>query len=169
MKKGLREKIIIVNYRIGNYIYYKYKIPLVKQLLWFFYKIWYKVLIDVVMGTEITAETKIGKNFKLEHGGKGVVIHSDATIGDNVVIYHQVTIGGYGLAHFNNEYVSNNISKVGKAPVIENGVVIGTGAKILGPIIIGEGAKIGANAVVIRDVPAGATAVGVPAKIINKS
>ncbi|PGY12667.1 serine O-acetyltransferase [Bacillus sp. AFS031507] len=164
-KKGLRESTILLNYRFGNWVHYRCKILYIKQILWFLYKIWYKFLIDFIMGTEIPAETKMGKNVKLEHGGKGVVINPQSIIGSNVIIYHQVTIGGFGLAHFDEQYINEN-QKKGGAPIIGNSVIIGTGAKILGPVKIGDGARVGANAVVINDVPPDSTAVGVPAKII---
>jgi serine O-acetyltransferase len=76
----------------------------------------------------------------------GIVIHSGTRIGDNVVIGHQVTLGGRDLS--------------GAAPQVEDGVYIGAGAKILGGLRIGRGATVGANAVVTKDVPAGATVVG---------
>jgi len=83
-----------------------------------------------------------------------VVIGETSEIGDNVTIYHGVTLGGVGRV-------------CGKRhPTIGNNVLIGSGAKVLGPVVVGEDAKIGANAVVIEDVPCNATAVGVPARII---
>ena len=83
----------------------------------------------------------------------GVVIGETAEIGDNVTIYHGVTLGGTGKDN-------------GKRhPTVGNNVIIGCGAKILGPISIGDGAKIGANSVVLKDVPKGKTAVGIPAVI----
>ena len=87
----------------------------------------------------------------------GVVIGETAEIGDNVTLYHGVTLGGTG-------------KDSGKRhPTIEDDAIIGTGAKVLGPIVIGKGAKIGANAVVLQNVPSGATAVGVRAKNIVRS
>ena len=89
----------------------------------------------------------------LGYGGLGVVIHSDAVIGDNVHIDQGVTIGGNGT--------------VSGVPRIESNVYIGAGAKLLGPIKIGEGSVVGANAVVLRDIPPRSLVVGVPAKIIR--
>ena len=87
----------------------------------------------------------------------GVVIGETAEIGDDVTLYHGVTLGG----------TSWNEGK--RHPTLGNGVVVGAGAKILGPIEIGTGAKIGCNAVVVKDVPNGATAVGIPARILDEA
>ena len=87
----------------------------------------------------------------------GVVIGETAEVGDNVTLYHGVTLGGTG----------KDIGK--RHPTIEDDVLIGTGAKVLGPITIGKGAKIGSNAVVVKNVPAKATAVGSPAKNIVRT
>ena len=86
----------------------------------------------------------------------GVVIGETAEVGDNVTIYHGVTLGGIG---------GDPNSK--RHPTVEDDVMIGAGAKILGPVTIGKGAKIGANAVVLHDIPPYATAVGMPAKVIK--
>ncbi|MEG1287426.1 MAG: serine O-acetyltransferase EpsC [Clostridium sp.] len=104
-------------------------------------------------GIEIHPGAKIGKGLFIDHG-MGVVIGETAEIGENVLLYHGVTLGGTG----------KDIGK--RHPTIEDNVVVGAGAKVLGPITIGEGAKIGANSVVVRDVPKGATAVGRAAKNI---
>lgn len=103
-------------------------------------------------GIEIHPGAKIGKGLFIDHG-MGVVIGETAEIGENVVIYHGVTLGGTG-----------NV-KGKRHPTIGSNVLIGTGAKILGPITIGDGARIGANSVVLEDVPMNATAVGIPARI----
>lgn len=102
-------------------------------------------------GIEIHPGAKIGKGLFIDHG-MGVVIGETAEVGDDVVIYHGVTLGGTG-------------KDTGKRhPTVGNNVIIGAGAKILGPIVIGDGAKIGANSVVLKNVPAEATAVGIPAE-----
>ncbi len=104
-------------------------------------------------GIEIHPGAEIGECLMIDHG-MGVVIGETAKIGNYVMMYHGVTLGGTGKDH------------VHRHPTIGDHVVIGAGATLLGPIHIGNGAKIGAGAVVLQDVPAGATAVGVPARII---
>lgn len=107
-------------------------------------------------GIEIHPGAKIGKGLFIDHG-MGVVIGETAEIGDNVTLYHGVTLGGTG-------------KDTGKRhPTIEDNVLIGTGAKVLGPITVGKGAKIGANAVVVKNVPTKSTAVGSPAKNIVRT
>lgn len=106
-------------------------------------------------GIEIHPGATIGRRFFIDHG-MGVVIGETAEIGDDVTLYHGVTLGG------------TSWQKGKRHPTLQDGVVVGAGAKILGPITIGPGAKIGSNAVVVKDVPAGATAVGIPARIIDE-
>ncbi len=105
-------------------------------------------------GIEIHPGAHIGQRLFIDHG-MGVVIGETAVIGDDVTLYHGVTLGG------------TSWNKGRRHPTLENGVVIGAGAKILGPIAIGAAAKVGSNAVVVKNVPAGATAVGNPARIID--
>ena len=106
-------------------------------------------------GIEIHPGATIGRRFFIDHG-MGVVIGETAEIGDDVTLYHGVTLGGTSW-------------KEGKRhPTLGRGVVVGAGAKILGPITIGDEAKIGSNAVVVKDVPAGATAAGIPARILDE-
>ncbi|MFZ5755289.1 MAG: serine O-acetyltransferase [Pseudomonadota bacterium] len=104
-------------------------------------------------GIEIHPGAVIGKRFFIDHG-MGVVIGETAEIGDDVTLYHGVTLGG----------TSWNAGK--RHPTIGNGVVIGAGAKVLGPITVGEGARVGSNSVVTKPVPPGATVVGIPGRII---
>lgn len=85
----------------------------------------------------------------------GVVIGETAEVGDNVTLYHGVTLGGTGK------------DKGKRHPTVGNNVIIGSGAKVLGPISIGDNVKIGANAVVLNDVPDNSTAVGIPAKVVK--
>jgi serine O-acetyltransferase len=106
-------------------------------------------------GIEIHPGAKLGRRFVIDHG-MGVVIGETAEVGDDVYIYHQVTLGGTSTAQ-------------GKRhPTIGNNVIIGAGAKVLGAILIGEGARIGANAVVVAPVPAGTTVVGIPARPVDR-
>jgi len=105
-------------------------------------------------GIEIHPGAVIGRRFFIDHG-MGVVIGETAVIGDDVTLYHGVTLGGTSWV------------KGKRHPTLEDGVVIGAGAQILGPITVGARAKVGSNAVVVKNVPAGTTAVGNPARIID--
>ncbi len=102
-------------------------------------------------GIEIHPGAKIGKRFFIDHG-MGVVIGETAEIGDDVTIYHGVTLGG------------TSWKKEKRHPTVGDRVIIGTGAKILGPLTIGHDSKVGANSVVVNEVPAHSTVVGIPAK-----
>ena len=112
-------------------------------------------------GIEIHPAAKIGKNFFIDHG-MGVVIGETAEIGDNVTIYHGVTLGGIMPAVKSSEQVG-----VKRHPTLEDDVIVGSGAQILGPIIIKSCARIGSNAVVTKNVPKGGIMVGIPAKNIQ--
>lgn len=148
-------KLSIYTYKYGNKIYYGENNKFIKKILMISYKILDFVFVKVIAGSEIPAQAQIGDNLYLPHGGRGIVIHPGAKIGDNAVIYHQVTIG------------SDKVGNAG-APVIGNNVFIGVGAKVLGRLKIGDNVKIGASAVVITDVDNNLTAVGIPAKILKK-
>lgn len=136
----------VIHYRISHFLYKRklfFLARLVSQLSRFF------------TGIEIHPGATIGKGLFIDHG-MGVVIGETAEIGDNVTLFHGVTLGGTG-------------KDTGKRhPTVGNNVIIGSGAKVLGPILIGDGVKIGANSVVLKDVPANCTAVGIPAKFIYK-
>ncbi|MGB3474006.1 MAG: serine O-acetyltransferase EpsC [Mycobacterium sp.] len=107
-------------------------------------------------GIEIHPGATIGRRFFIDHG-MGVVIGETTEIGDDVMVYHGVTLGGRSLSH-------------GKRhPTIGNGVTVGAGAKVLGPIAIGDGSAIGANAVVTQDVPEDCIATGIPAAVRHRT
>ncbi len=112
-------------------------------------------------GIEIHPGAKIGKNLFIDHG-MGVVIGETSEIGDNVTIYHAVTLGGSSPS-----IDSERQRHEKRHPTIGNDVVIGSGAQIIGPVVIGNGARIAANAVVVKDVPENATMVGIPAKAVK--
>ena len=112
-------------------------------------------------GIEIHPGAKIGKNLFIDHG-MGVVIGETSEIGDNVTIYHAVTLGGSSPS-----IDSERQRHEKRHPTIGNDVVIGSGAQIIGPVSVGNGARIAANAVVVKDVPENATMVGIPAKAVK--
>ena len=112
-------------------------------------------------GIEIHPKAKIGKNLFIDHG-MGVVIGETSEIGDNVTIYHMVTLGGISPS-----INSDSQRQIKRHPTLMNNVVIGSGAQILGPVIVGENAKVGANAVVTKDVPNNAVMIGIPAKNLS--
>jgi serine O-acetyltransferase len=106
-------------------------------------------------GVEIHPGAKVGRRVFIDHG-MGVVIGETAEIGDDVLLYQGVVLGGTSL------------EKVKRHPTLESGVIVGAGAIVLGPIVIGHDARVGAGSVVVKEVPAGATVVGVPARIAGR-
>ncbi len=104
-------------------------------------------------GVEIHPGATIGRRFFIDHG-MGVVIGETAEIGDDVMLYHGVTLGGTSL------------DKGKRHPTLQDGVIVGAGAQVLGNITVGKGARVGANAVVVADVPAGVTVVGIPGRVV---
>lgn len=136
----------ILSYRIAHLFYingFKIVAKITSQLARF------------LTGIEIHPACFIGKGLLIDHGS-GVVIGETTVIGDDCTLFQGVTLGGTGK------------ERGKRHPTLCNGVFVGAGAKILGNIEIGNNAKIGANAVVLSDVPDGATAVGVPARVIDK-
>ncbi len=136
----------LVAHRIAH-PFYKAHLPLFARLI--------SQVARFFTGIEIHPGARIGKCFFIDHG-MGVVIGETSIVGDNVLIYQGVTLGGTGL------------TKGKRHPTIGSNVVIGTGAKVLGDITVGDNSYIGANAVVIKDVPANSTIVGVPGKITKQ-
>lgn len=137
---------VLIFYRVANK-FYKRKLFFIARLI--------SQLARFLTGIEIHPGATIGKGLFIDHG-MGVVIGETAEVGDNVVIYHGVTLGGTGK------------DKGKRHPTIEDNVIIGCGAKVLGPIRIGANSKIGANAVVLKDMEENATIVGIPAVNKNK-
>ena len=113
-------------------------------------------------GIEIHPNAKIGKNLFIDHG-MGVVIGETSEIGDNVTIYHMVTLGGIAPS-----INSDDQRNTKRHPTLMDNVVVGSGAQILGPVVVGKNAKIGANAVVTKDVQENAVMVGIPAKNVGE-
>ena len=138
------------------------------QISNFFYKAGFDLIARIISqtirfftGIEIHPGAKIGKNLFIDHG-LGGVIGETSEIGDNVTIYHNVTLGGSSPS-----IDSERQRHEKRHPTIGNDVVIGSGAQIIGPIKVGNNARIAANAVVVKDVPENATMVGIPAKAVK--
>ncbi len=136
----------ILLHRIAHFLW-KLKIPVIPRLI--------SHINRFLTGIEIHPGAKIGKGFFIDHG-MGVVIGETTEIGDNVLIYQGVTLGGTGK------------EKGKRHPTIGNNVVIGAGAKVLGPITIGDNTRIGAGSVVLKSVPPNCTVVGVPGRIVSQ-
>ena len=136
----------LINYRIAHW-FWKHHLKCIADLITYHTRKKYSI--------EIHPGATIGKYLFIDHGA-GVVIGETAIIGDNVTIYHGVTLGGRG-------------TKKGKRhPTIGNNVMIGAGAQLLGNITVGDNARIGANATVLEDVPEGQTVIGFKGKILYK-
>ena len=152
---------ILINYpgfhaifwhRIAN-ILWTFRLKLIARLL--------SNILRTLTGIEIHPAAKIGEGFFIDHG-MGVVIGETSEIGDNVTIYHAVTLGGISPS-----IDSERQRHEKRHPSIGNDVVIGSGAQILGPVKIGNSSRIAANAVVVNDVKENATVIGIPAKEIK--
>ncbi|MBR1424117.1 serine O-acetyltransferase [bacterium] len=136
----------MVAYRLAHRLY-KWHIPLIPRMISYFTRI--------ITGIEIHPAAKIGRRFFIDHG-EGIVIGETAIVGDDVLMYQQVTLGGTG-------------KETGKRhPTVGNNVILGAGAKILGNITIGDNSRVGAGSVVINDVPEHSTVVGVPGRIVQR-
>jgi len=134
-------------HRIAHKLNY-WKIPFIPRLISYWSRIF--------TGIDIHPGASIGNRFFIDHG-TGVVIGETTIIGDDVLIYQQVTLGGTGSAHTK------------RHPTIGNNVIIGAGAKVLGNITIGDNVRIGAGSVVINDVPANSTVVGIPGRVVHQT
>lgn len=136
----------LLAYRVANKLY-RMKIPFLPRLI--------SQLARFFTGIEIHPGATIGERFFIDHG-MGVVIGETTIIGDDVLVYQGVTLGGTG-------------KDTGKRhPTIENGVTVGAGAKVLGNIAIGEGSNVGAGSVVVEDVPSHSTVVGIPGRVVQQ-
>lgn len=136
----------LLMHRIAHKLAY-WKIPFLPRYISYWTRIF--------TGIEIHPKASIGNRFFIDHG-EGVVIGETAIIGDDVLVYQQVTLGGTGSEH-------------GKRhPTLGNNVIVGAGAKVLGNITIGDNVRIGAGSVVIEDVPSNSTVVGVPGRVVQQ-
>ncbi len=130
----------------------------VSHFLWRIHLKWLARMLSqlsrLLTGIEIHPGAQIGDRFFIDHG-MGVVIGETAVIGDDVTLYHGVTLGG------------TSWKKGKRHPTLGNDVVVGAGAKVLGPITLANGARVGSNAVVVKDVPENATVVGIPGHIVT--
>lgn len=136
----------LISHRIAHKLAY-WNIPFIPRLISYWTRIF--------TGIEIHPNARIGNRFFIDHG-EGVVIGETTIIGDDVLIYQQVTLGGTGKDH-------------GKRhPTIGNNVIIGAGAKVLGNISIGDNVRVGAGSVVVEDVPRNSTVVGVPGRVVHQ-
>ena len=138
------------------------------QISNFFYKAGFDLVARIISqtvrfftGIEIHPGAKLGKNLFIDHG-MGVVIGETSEVGDNVTIYHAVTLGGSSPS-----IDSEKQRHEKRHPTIGHDVVIGSGAQIIGPVKVGNNSRIAANAVVVKDVPENATMVGIPAKAVK--
>ncbi len=137
----------IIAYRFAHRLY-KWNIPLIPRII--------SYLTRIVTGIEIHPGARIGRRFFIDHG-EGVVIGETTIVGDDVLLYQQVTLGGTG-------------KESGKRhPTVGNNVIIGAGAKVLGNIIIADNVRIGAGSVVVDDVPENSTVVGVPGRVVHRA
>ena len=142
----------IAVYRFARWVR-KFPIPIISHLLRFFAYLLFKQ-IEIFTGISLPASAEIGKGFYVGHFG-GIILHSQAKLGENCSVGPGVVIGTLGGGNSG-------------VPVLGNNVYVGVGAKILGGIKVGNNVRIGANAVVLSDIPDGATAVGIPARILEK-
>lgn len=129
--------------------------PRLLKPITFLYLIFYKAFSEIILGTEIHWRCEIGERARISHG-YGLVIHSDAIIGKNVLLRHGVTIG------------MKRVNGVIHAPVIGNNVNIGASALIIGDVSIGDNSEIGAGSVVVKDIPENSIVAGNPARIIGQ-
>lgn len=134
-----------IHYRVAHW-FYKHNFKFIARAI----SQWARFL----TGIEIHPGATIGDGLFIDHGA-GVVVGETAEIGNNVTIYHGVTLGGTGK------------DEGKRHPTVCDNVLIGTGCKVLGPITIGENSRIGANSVVLTDIPANATAIGIPASVVR--
>ncbi len=136
----------LIAYRIAHRLY-KWHIPILPRII--------SYITRIITGIEIHPAAIIGRRFFIDHGD-GVVIGATTIIGDDVLIYQQVTLGGTGK------------DKGKRHPTLGNHVIVGAGAKVLGNITLGDYVRVGAGSVVVEDVPEYSTVVGIPGRIVRR-
>ena len=136
----------VLHHRLGHWLW-SHRLPWLARIV--------GAASRLLTGIEIHPAATIGRRFFIDHG-MGVVIGETAEIGDDVTLYHGVTLGG------------TSWDKGKRHPTLGDDVVVGAGAKVLGPITIGRGCRIGSNAVVVKDIPENATVVGIPGRVVNR-
>jgi putative colanic acid biosynthesis acetyltransferase WcaB len=150
LKSRLTLLMFRLNHPLGN-------LPSFLKFIPTFYRFFYQVVIEWILGIEIPWDTQIGKNLQLQHG-HGLVINHKTKIGENCILRNSTTIG-------NKKFADGSFSG---APKIGNNVDIGANVVIIGSVSIGNNAVIGAGSVVVKDVPEGAVVVGNPARVIRQ-
>lgn len=162
--KTIKKKDSAIKSTLEVFLYPSFRAQVYHKISEFFYKNRFYFIARLISeiskrrtGIEIHPGAQIGKGLFIDHG-TGVVIGQTAIIGDNVTMFHGVTLGGTG-----NEKTKK------RHPTIGNNVFIGSGAKVLGNIIIEDDVKIGANAVILKNVEKGSTVVGVPGSVVKRN
>ncbi len=137
----------LIMYRLAHR-FYKWKIPFLPRFI--------SHLTRMFTGIEIHPAARIGRRLFIDHG-QGIVIGETTEIGNDVLLYQQVTLGGTGK------------EKGKRHPTLGNNVIVGAGAKVLGNITIGDNVRVGAGSVVIQNVPEHSTVVGIPARVVHRT
>lgn len=147
---GAMSRAVIAVYRLGHWAVRAPRVPLLWPGLWLLYRLLDLMIVRIAAGSYLPARCSIGPGLRLPHP-QGIILHGQARLGADVVLFQQVTVGLRDLHS--------------GVPTIGDGALLGAGARVLGAVCVGAGARVGAGAVVLRDVPPGAVAVGVPAVI----
>ena len=151
---GVLPKLVVLVYRCGYLIYFKVKLPIIRQICYLIYRLIDTIFVKILLNCDLPAPTSIGLGLKIYHP-YGIIINSEDKIGKNLTIRAQSLIGNKGPA--------------GSAcPILGDNVDFGVGAKVIGNVKIGNNSKIGVNAVVTKSFPEQSVLVGVPAINIAK-
>lgn len=151
---SFKSRLSLLMFRLSKALSY---LPKPFSFIAVFYRLFYQILVEWILGIELPWDTQVGKNIKLQHG-HGLVVNHETKIGDNCILRNSTTIGNKKLTD----------GSYSASPKIGNNVDIGANVVIIGAITIGDDAVIGAGSVVVKDVPSGAVVVGNPARIIRQ-